>query len=123
MCDRDVVERAGAMMGCKAVYIQRNSQRNPKWQDAFVARVTGKRAVELMQELRPLMGERRRSQIDAALAERRVRHPMRVLSDEQAQEVRRAKGSQSATNLASRLGVSRSLIYNIWQGQRYKELR
>lgn len=64
MTDLDVIERAAALIGCKVQVLPVQPGRLP----AFRATRVGSAAAALMRELRPLMGERRRAQIDAALA-------------------------------------------------------
>ncbi|MEU3452287.1 hypothetical protein ABZ671_01560 [Micromonospora sp. NPDC006766] len=65
MTDEDVVAQAATLV--EANY-RRTPARQPHHKDAFTWRVRGRRAVELMQALEPLMGKRRREQIGRALA-------------------------------------------------------
>ena len=76
MCDGDVLERAAAVMGVAKVW-RKDADRSARhgWSPAFETGVTGARAAELMRAVRPLMGERRRGQIDAALDRY---HPIRL---------------------------------------------
>jgi hypothetical protein len=64
--DADVATKVGELMGCTVSYNDRWPD-NPRWNGYWSGMIRGQRAVALMQELRPLMGERRRLQIDTAL--------------------------------------------------------
>jgi hypothetical protein len=65
MTDEDVISRVANILGCSYYHVP---SKNPKWKDTFCIRVRGKKAVSWMNELRPLMGNRRQQQIDVALA-------------------------------------------------------
>lgn len=67
MCDRDVIERAARLMGARYIY-ERRAGADRGWRPTHTATVVGYRATTLMRELRPLMGARRKEQIDRALA-------------------------------------------------------
>lgn len=64
MTDQDVIERVAACFGTKAKFIRSKHERH---KDSYVAIVRGRRAVEMMRLLYPLMSNRRRQQIDSAL--------------------------------------------------------
>lgn len=66
MTDRDVVERAAKLFDRRVWRSDRGIDRGYK--PAFLTAIKGAAAVHLMTALRPLMGSRRRSQIDRALA-------------------------------------------------------
>lgn len=70
MTDRDVIERASILMSvkmsCNRPQKHKIRGRRP-YKPTFSARLRGERAVVLMKELKPLMGQRRQSQIDRAL--------------------------------------------------------
>jgi hypothetical protein len=61
MCDRDVVERAGSLLG---VRVRRVPARNPKHKDQYACGISGWPAIRLMQAVRHLMGDRRKRKID-----------------------------------------------------------
>lgn len=63
MTDRDVIERVAKLFG--VTYL---TQQRGKWKTAYRTTLRGARAVKLMKRLRPLMGERRKGQIDRAVA-------------------------------------------------------
>jgi hypothetical protein len=118
MTDRDVVARAAHLMG---VGVASFKPKNPKHQPVWIATVKGTRARELMLTLKPLMGERRRSQIDAALT---AAKPIRPgdgpkLSLKQAREIKlRSFSGERAVDLAIEFGVSKWLVYRIREGKR-----
>lgn len=67
MCDRDVIERAAHLMRGSGVWVtHRGSERG--WRPVYTTAAPPRRAETLMHRLRPLMGMRRRSEIDRALA-------------------------------------------------------
>ena len=69
MTDLDVVKRALRCANSKRkIYFYEKRLRNPRHKDVFMWSERGKYAVSLMEKLAPLMGERRRAQIKAALA-------------------------------------------------------
>lgn len=66
MTDKDVVQKVADFFGLN--YIQEITYPNkPKWNTSYNLTVGGSKAVIVMKKLRPLMGKRRKSQIDAAL--------------------------------------------------------
>jgi len=64
MTDRDTVERAAALMGCKVRLSYHGKPASPTWH----AEVTGSRASVIMQAILPHMGARRSQQIAKALS-------------------------------------------------------
>lgn len=119
MTDLDVMERAAGLMG-SVVWRNNLSKRNPRWKDAWQTRVKGTRARNLMIELRPLMGQRRQAQIDAALD-----GPVFLPGDGpkltmiQAGQIRdRFAAGESAVSLATEFGISKWLVYRIKDGKR-----
>ena len=72
--------------------------------------------------LRPLMGSRRKAQIDRALACYDP-HPVALLNDDTARAALRALASGGAVKaVADRFGVSIWCIYDLRLGRRYKHL-
>lgn len=66
MCDHDVVDRAGAMLG--ATNVRFDPSRQQRWQPTYVAQIGGYKAAAWMRTLAPHMGLRRQAAIEAALA-------------------------------------------------------
>jgi hypothetical protein len=67
MTDEDVIRRAGTLMGAPSRLQNPPSRRAKGWKPQWRVRLFGSKASSLMRDLRPLMGERRRRQIDDAL--------------------------------------------------------
>jgi hypothetical protein len=114
MTDRDVVERVAESFGTRV-----GANDKGRYRTEYAATLKGSRAVSLMTELRPVMGMRRRSQIDRALAG--YVPPTRKLSFENAEEIRRrhARG-ESVAALARCYGVARQTIYPLLKHQIYR---
>ena len=119
MADRDVVERAGALLGSR-VWVARS--RREGWSDVYTIRVRGARAVLWMKRLRPLMGLRRQAQIDRAI-ESHGPDPRRLLDDESATEAlaRLARG-ESVREVAERFGTSIWCIYDLRLGRTHAHI-
>lgn len=64
--DYDVALRVSALFGTNPY--KTAPPKKAHWKQTYVVAVNGRRAVELMGRLRPLMGARRRHQLDAAVA-------------------------------------------------------
>jgi hypothetical protein len=70
MTDRDVIVRAAELMEIGCVQPMRKpggANHKPHYKTAYSIKVTGKRALVLMRQLRPWMGERRGARIDELL--------------------------------------------------------
>jgi hypothetical protein len=117
MTDRDVVARAAELMGVGVVAF---TPSNPNHRPGWIAQAKGSRARDLMLMLRPHMGERRKMQIDEALAAatfRRGDGPKLTIA--QAAEIRnRFAAGERAVDLAAEYGVSKWLVYRIREGKR-----
>jgi hypothetical protein len=64
MTDKDVVERVKEIFGVNYVH---ERKRKKAWKKTYRIMVKGSNAVDIMREIRPLMGDRRKTQIDEAL--------------------------------------------------------
>jgi hypothetical protein len=120
MVDRDILDRVAALLDCTVTVIP---ARRDGWRTAYCARVRGPRAVEWMRRLRPLMGRRRREQIDRAIASY-APDPTRLLDDERAAEAlaRLARGD-SVKEVAEKFGTSIWCIYDLRLGRTHKHIR
>jgi hypothetical protein len=88
----------------------------------YAVRIRGPRAVVWMKRLRPLMGDRRRKQIDRAIASY-APDPRRVMDDAGAMEaLRRLAAGESVKDVAERLGTSIWSIYDLRLGRSYTHL-
>jgi hypothetical protein len=119
MVDRDVVDRAGALLGVAVGVVP---SRREGWRTAYCVRVRGARAVLWMKRLRPLMGTRRQQQIDHAAATYGP-DPRRLLNDERAAEaLRRLAQGESVRSVAERFGTSIWCIYDLRLGRTHTHL-
>jgi hypothetical protein len=119
MVDRDVVERAGALLEVAVTVVP---SRREGWTTAYCVRVRGARAVLWMQRLRPLMGTRRQAQIDRAMASYGP-DPRRLLDDERATEaLARLANGESVRQVAERFGTSIWCIYDLRLGRTHAHI-
>jgi hypothetical protein len=125
MTDEDVVARVAALWGVSYHNVARERYKQMGWKPAFFVHLRGKRAVELMTQLQPLMGKRRRQQIERALASY-APNLRRKLSPEQIAEIRlKLNEGQKHGELAQQYSVDRTTISHIKAGKRpsYREVR
>lgn len=122
MSDRDVVERAAKIFG---VAVTKNIPRQAHYKPMFQLKLSGKRAVEWMVILRPLMGIRRQGQIDAAIKAYYDRQTGRVkLRDKDLDQIKlMLLQKQTHTSIAKKFGVTRSHISHIASGRSGKSTR
>lgn len=119
MTDEDVVARVGRLFGRRATRWQ---PREARWQATYIVRVTGAKAASWMAALRPLMGERRRAQIDRALGSYDPR-PVALLGDDGASSALALLASGSSVrDVAERFGTSIWCIYDLRGGRTHKHL-
>lgn len=65
MTDRDIIDRVAALFGMTVTIRQPQKDHH---KPSYVTCLRGKKAIDLMTELRPFMGKRRQEQIDRAIA-------------------------------------------------------
>jgi len=119
MVDRDIVERAGALLNRAVTVVP---SRREGWRTAYSVRVRGVRAVLWMERLRPLMGTRRQAQIDRAIASHGP-DPRRLLDDERAAEaLARLANGESVRQVAQRFDTSIWCIYDLRLGRTHVHL-
>lgn len=117
--DEDIMNRVASLLGVSPYRVK---SRNSKWKPTWRVILKGKRAVELMEVLRPLMGERRQGQIDAAIHSWNPVNGHRLLSPEQVREVRALKGVRPASAVGPEFEVSKDTVYKIWQRVLYADV-
>lgn len=78
MTDRDVIEHAARLLGDNKVYPLPPSKQPESRKPAFRAHVSGWKAAELMRQIYPWLGQRRRTRIDAILSEYEAREPTKA---------------------------------------------
>ena len=119
MADRDIVERAGALLGVAVMVVP---SRREGWRTAYSARVRGAPAVLWMERLRPFMGQRRQGQIDRAIASWGP-DPRQLLNDERAADaLARLAAGESVRQVAERFGTSVWCIYDLRLGRTHAHL-
>jgi hypothetical protein len=119
MADRDVVERAGNLLGVAVMVVP---SRREGWRTAYSVRVRGAPAVLWMERLKPLMGDRRQAQIDRAIASWGP-DPRALLNDERAAEaLGRLARRESVRQVAERFGTSIWCIYDLRLGRTHAHL-
>jgi len=119
MIDEDVVRRVAAMFARKPTCSQR---RKAHWHPTWAVRITGAKAVAWMTALHPLMGERRRAQIDRAIASYDPR-PQAILDDRQATEALHLLQSGCTVRaVAQRFGTSVLCVYDLRLGRMHRRL-
>jgi hypothetical protein len=112
--DRDVVERVAERFGTGISVIDKGAYRTE-----YRATLKGARAVALLEDLRPIMGSRRREAIDRALEG--YRPPSRKLDFAAAEEIRRKhRWGRSAASLARDYRVTHPTIRAVLSGRIYR---
>lgn len=110
MTDQDVLARLAKCLGGATMVPVKASK--PHHKPSWRVIVKGARAREVMSELHPLMGERRKGQIDKALASYDPNR--RGLSSEQRVEItNRLNEGESAIDLGAEFGVTKWAIYRV----------
>lgn len=117
MTDEDVVSKVATLFGRTHTRIP--SRKPGRWKDTYCAVVSGRKAVEVMQRLHPLMSGRRQTQIDLALEVAEFRVPNRKFTDEQVQEVvSRYNSGEKVNDLAKEFGMAKRTVYTYIDGTR-----
>ncbi len=116
MTDRDVIERVARLMGVSVVCLK---ARSSNWKNTFCATLRGGSAVALMQVFFPLMGVRRKQQIEKAI-QSYSRHARFKLDRDKVEVIKaRLHNGESHTQIAKDYGVDRSHISQIKSGRRW----
>lgn len=119
MTDEDVVTRVATLFGRK---VGRWESGHARERPVFLVRITGSKAVAWMTALHPLMGERRRMQIDRAVASYEPK-PVALLDDAAAQRALGLLASGSSVReVAERFGTSVWCMYDLRGGRTHKHL-
>jgi len=118
MTDADVVARVAELWHVAYNEVRKERCRAMGWKPNFYVHLRGKAAVQLMERLLPLMGHRRQSQIERALATYNP-YLRSKLRPEQVAEIR-AKLAQGLTHheIAAQYGIDRSTVSHIKAGLR-----
>jgi len=118
MTDADVVARVAGLWHVAFNEVRRERCREMGWKPNFFVHLRGKRALELMERLLPLMGERRQGQIRRALASYNP-YLRNKLGPEQVADIR-SKLAQGLRHheIAAHYGIDRSTVSHIKAGVR-----
>jgi hypothetical protein len=119
MTDKDIVERVARLFDRKMWQVK--SKQKEHHNDSYIARISGYPAKELMLTLRPLMGERRRAQIDRAIAG--MVPPKLRISREEQDRIQRMHfcDGLSGNKIAAETGHTPRTVRKCIRGDYYKE--
>lgn len=122
MTDRDVVERVARILGGRQV--SRIDRNTAVWKPSYTARISGYAATQLMLRLRPHMGQRRRQQIDRAVASYSSTAVTKAdLTEEMILDIaERIDRGDRIKDIASTLGLSYRTIWRIARGETWRWL-
>ena len=100
------------MLGVVVLDVTRKNKK-PYWKDTWGFRVRGRKAIELMAKLRPLLGRRRRAQIDAAISSYNPK--LKCFVEEEIIEIRRLDKLEALTQreIGVKFGVCRETVNRI----------
>ncbi len=128
--DGDVLHRAAKMLSvkCFGPYKVPAIENNRK--DRYLVNVSGRKAIRLMEQLRPHMGERRQAQIDAVLASYQVKghpqgdtHPQAKLTAGKVRVIKqRIREGEKLSRLAAEYEVDTGLIWQIKAGRIWRQV-
>jgi hypothetical protein len=114
--DEDVVIRLSQLLGVKYHKQQKRKSDKPHYKDVFTIRITGHLAKDLMLKLKPLMGNRRQQQIDAAVNSYVVTKTM--MTKDKLDKIKQLLGEGlSLRKIASLVDVDKSTVCNIKTGK------
>ena len=119
MIDQDVVARVAVMFDRK---LGRWQSRHAREQPVFLVRITGAKAVAWMMALRPLMGERRRRQIDRAVASHAPTPTARLDEATARQALNLLATGSTVREVAEQFGTSIWCIYDLRGGRTHRNL-
>ena len=78
MTDLDVIQRVCTLWDVSYINDSKNWRKRGDWKVSYVVKLRGAKAASMMKRLHPFMGKRRKSQIDAALADFNPRQFLRA---------------------------------------------
>ncbi len=107
MTDEDIIARVASIFGVSYCFVK---ARKSHHKHSYSTRLQGKRAIELMIKLHPLMGVRRKLQIDIAIESHHL-HKKILLTEQNADFIYdSASRGETHVNIAKKIGVERSTI-------------
>lgn len=110
--DEDTANRVGKIFETKVYYL---ASRNKKWKPTFALRLRGKRAVELMKKLFPIMSKRRKEQINRAILSYVDLSSKKgiILKENKKEIINRLKNHEKVKDIARKFKVGESAIYKL----------
>lgn len=121
MTDEDVVQRAAKLFGGVTVQVCTPQQRHHKV--PFVARLTGRKAVQLMRKLYPLMGERRQRQMLRAIysfEDKRDASQTKKMADAVVEQIARWRRAGFSWREVKKLSAGRFSHVGAWRAYKRK---
>ena len=130
MTDEDIVAKAASLFGCNYAKVASKRYARNGWKTPYRVIVRGKRAVEFMKLLRPLMGTRRQQQIDKAIKSyddsdgyRRSGKTRAALTEPEIIDVKqRLENGESQRSIADDLDIGRHVIADISAERTWKHI-
>lgn len=119
MIDRDVIERLAGIIGCGIRIVK---PRRAHWQESYGIRVRGAPAVAWMQAIEPLLGARRRGQIEVAIGSYESRSNQRLDDADARTALHMLVDGVPVRDVADRFGVTPWCIYDLRLGRTHKHL-
>ncbi len=125
--DYDIAQRVGDVFQAKVMGPYTRKEWEVEYKPFYMVTKRSRPAIELMQQIRPMMGQRRQGQIDAAIAsyvdKSGVNHPNVKLTVEQVREIRRRLANgEKLTKLAAEFSVDKGLIWQIKARRAWKDV-
>lgn len=117
MTDKDIVEKICNIFGNKCISPK---TRNILWKKTYRAKLVGKKAVNLMKTIKPLMGIRRQKQIGLAISTYKDLSNTKLSKSNVLKIKRRLSNKEKHFDIAKDFGVSRSTISYINSGKSWK---
>ncbi|MBI5932052.1 MAG: hypothetical protein HY862_22280 [Chloroflexi bacterium] len=125
--DQDIAQRVGDIFQVKVMGPYTRKEWEVEYKPFYIVTKCSQPAIKLMQQLRPMMGQRRQGQIDEAIAsyvgKSGPNHPNVKLTVEQVREIRRRLADgEKLRALAEAYGVDISLIWQIKARRAWKDI-
>jgi hypothetical protein len=130
MTDKDVIVKAAEVMGVNPFGPYRRTGRDAQYKPRYYAVLVGAKGIDMMKQLRPLMGGRRQGQIDDVIASyapkprpRGENHPQAKLNAEKVRDIKaRLANGERLGRLAAEYGVDIGLIWQIKAGRIWQQV-
>ena len=124
MTDEDTIAKLAELFDTK--YWSSKDNRNPNWKRLYMATLRGKKAIELMNQIKPYMSLRRQEQIQKALDSY---NPLlksksrRKFTDEQVSKMRNmASTGMKIKDISDQLQISRRSVHRIVNENTYADV-